>query len=71
MADMMIQKKRRKGRSCSDMMRNGINNRSVRRRKQEGVMAGLMLKKAHTHRVVPEYDASSMVGLMLKKEKKN
>jgi hypothetical protein len=34
-------------------------------------MAGLMLKKEHTHRVVPEYDASSMVGLMLKKEKKN
>jgi hypothetical protein len=44
MADMIIQKKRREGKSSSsnDVVRNGFPNRSVRRGKQEGVKDALV-----------------------------
>jgi hypothetical protein len=63
MAGMMIQKRRRKGRSSNDVMRNRFPNRSVRRRKQEGVDDELV-------EYSPSIEAGSMAGLILNKEKK-
>jgi hypothetical protein len=37
MAGMMIQKRKKKSMSSNDLIRNRFLNRSVRRRKQEGV----------------------------------
>jgi hypothetical protein len=42
MADMMIQKERRKRRLSNDVMGNRFPNRSVRRGKQEGVKDALV-----------------------------
>jgi hypothetical protein len=42
MAVMMIQKRRKRSRSSSDVLRNEFPIRSVRRRKQEGVEDALV-----------------------------
>jgi hypothetical protein len=64
MAGMMIQKRKRKRSLSNDVMRNRFPNRSVRRRKQEGVEDALV-------ELSPSIKAGSMAGLMLKEEKKN
>jgi hypothetical protein len=64
MAGMMIQKKkRRKKRSSNNLMRNGFPNRSVRRRKQEGVEDALV-------EYSPSIEVGSMAGLMIQKKEK-
>jgi hypothetical protein len=61
---MMIQKRKiRKSRSSNDVMRKRFPNRSVRRRKQEGVEDALV-------EYSPSIEAGSIADLMLKKEKK-
>jgi hypothetical protein len=56
-------KKRRENRSSSDVVGNGFPNRSVRRRKQDGIEDALVEQSL-------SIGADSMASLILKKEKK-